>query len=50
LLSFGGRASPAGTKNFSCPDGAHMQSRRAGLSELFLNERWGIFTLQPPYA
>ena len=44
LLSFGGRAvwlstaAPAGTNNFSRPDGAHMQSRRVGLSDLLLNE------------
>src|SRR6266436_6324432 len=56
MLSFGGGAvrlstgSPIAMKNSSCPDGVHMQSRRAGLSDLFLNE-WGalagMFTVEP---
>src|SRR6266478_9932488 len=46
LLSCGGGAvrlstgSPTAMKNSSCPAGVHMQSRRAGLSDMFLNE-WG---------
>src|SRR5258708_34629009 len=45
-LSFGGGAvrlstgSPTAMNNSSCPAGVHMQTRRAGLSDLFLNE-WG---------
>src|SRR6516162_5625689 len=59
LLRFGGGAvrlsttSPTSMKNSSCPAGVHMQSRRAGLSELFL-KAWGafagMFTVDPALA
>jgi hypothetical protein len=38
------------TKNSSCPAGVHMQSRRAGLSDVFLKKGGALaamFTVEP---